>query len=121
MNDFQDCHRRVIVLNDMLDLGDQSADLHFGIGAALASSSVDHVAVLGQFRDDVIDGFLSAGGSINRISGFQDLNLLSTMLDCLLSEGDLVLVKGSRATRMEQIPEILAQLASFNVRLQNAA
>ncbi|MEZ6121766.1 MAG: UDP-N-acetylmuramoyl-tripeptide--D-alanyl-D-alanine ligase [Planctomycetaceae bacterium] len=121
VDDYHNCHRRIVVLNDMLDLGDQSSDLHFGIGAALAASTVDHVAVLGEFSNDVIDGFLAAGGSINRISGFRDLHLMASMLDCLLSPGDLVLIKGSRATRMEQVAGLLANLAAAETSLRTAA
>ena len=65
----------------------------------------------GQFGADLVEGFLSAGGGINRISTFSDLSLLSAMLDCLLSPDDLILVKGSRATRMERVLDVLKSLA----------
>ena len=110
--EYQDCRHRVLVLNDMLDLGNQASDLHYGIGALLATSRIDHVAVLGQFSHDVVDGFLSSGGSLNRISRFDDLNLLITVLDCLLGDDDLVVVKGSRDTRMERVVEQLRTLCS---------
>lgn len=120
--EFQDCHHRVLILNDMLDLGDQAPDLHYGMGAALASSKVDHVAVLGDFGEDVVEGFLAAGGIQNRISIFADLTMLSAMLDCLLSPDDLVVVKGSRATKMERAIDVLKMLASGETNsLQRAA
>ena len=110
--DFSDCRHRVLVMNDMLDLGDQSADLHYGIGAALAASKIDHVAVLGEYSCDVVEGFLAAGGHENRISQFADLSTLSAMLDCLLSCDDLVVIKGSRATKMERLIDVLTTLAA---------
>ncbi len=110
--DYQSCNRRVLVLNDMLDLGDQSADLHYGIGAALASSKIDHVAVMGDFAVDVVEGFMGASGSQNRISVFNDLTLLSAMLDCLLGPDDVVVIKGSRATQMERVVDELRTLAA---------
>jgi len=105
------CHHRVMVLNDMLDLGTQAADLHYGIGMALATSKIDHVCVLGQFSDDVVEGFLSANGSLNRISAFEQPETLEAMLDCLLTDTDLIVVKGSRATHMEDVLPMLQRLA----------
>jgi UDP-N-acetylmuramoyl-tripeptide--D-alanyl-D-alanine ligase len=119
--DFQHCRHRVLVLNDMLDLGDQAADLHYGMGAALAASTLDHIAVTGNFAGDVVDGFLASGGALNRISCFASLTTLTAMLDCLLCDNDLVLVKGSRATRMEQVVESLRQLALTDVAERRAA
>lgn len=50
------------------------------------------------------------------------MNLLTTMLDCLLSDNDLVLVKGSRSTAMERVIEHLQQTAcTQNSSLQKAA
>lgn len=112
VEDFQDCRHRVLVLNDMLDLGEQAADLHYGMGAALATSKIDHVAVLGEFAADLVDGFLAAGGHVNRISAFSDITTLTAMLDCLLSSDDVVLVKGSRATKMERVLASLESVAA---------
>jgi UDP-N-acetylmuramoyl-tripeptide--D-alanyl-D-alanine ligase len=119
--EFTQCHHRVLVLNDMLDLGEQAADLHYGMGAALAASKLNHIAVTGDFAGDVVDGFLACGGALNRISCFASLALLTAMLDCLLCDNDLVLVKGSRATRMEQVVESLRRLASTDVAERQAA
>lgn len=109
--DFSDCQHRVLVLNDMLDLGDQAGDQHYGIGAALASSRIDHVALMGEFAIDVTEGFLAAGGHANRISQFTDISTLTAMLDCLLSDDDVVVVKGSRGTKMERVLDVLRTLA----------
>lgn len=109
--DFDANRHRLLVLGDMLDLGEQAQDLHFGIGAAIAPRNIDHVLVTGEFGNDVVDGFLSAGGSLNRISVFRDQMHLASMLDCLASDGDVILVKGSRATSMERIVQQLYQLS----------
>lgn len=105
--DWSDCHHRILILNDMLDLGQQAADLHYGIGSAIAASNIDHVLLCGDFADDVADGFLQSGGRLNRVSVFSDLNTLEALLDCFISDDDVVLVKGSRATRMERVVERL--------------
>lgn len=110
--DFSDCQHRVLVLNDMLDLGDHAADQHYGIGAALAGSRIDHIAVMGEFASDLVEGFLTAGGHANRISQFSDMSTLASMLDCLLSPDDVVVIKGSRETKMERVLDVLQTLAA---------
>lgn len=119
--EFDNCHRRVIVLNDMLDLGDQSSMLHYGVGAALAASSIDHVMVAGEFAADVVEGFLTSGGHIGRISQFADLSMLSTVLDVVLGIDDAVLIKGSRATQMEHVVQFLHDAVTDEQRLPQAA
>ncbi len=95
--------RRLLVLGDMLDLGDQAEEFHYSVGASLAGSSIDHVLSFGRHAADIADGFLEAAGSLNRISVFADFATLLLMLDCLLSPGDVVLVKGSRGMQMERV------------------
>ena len=119
--EFDNCNRRVIVLSDMLDLGDQSPMLHYGVGAALAASSIDHVLVTGEFAADVVEGFITSGGYVGRISQFGDSTTLCTMLDIILGEGDAVLVKGSRATRMEHVVQFLQDVVENEQRLPQAA
>lgn len=108
------CHHRVAVVGDMLDLGEQSQDLHYGMGATLAAANIDHVAVLGNFAGDLADGYLDAGGSLNRLSVFSDMNLMVSMLECLLSTDDAVLVKGSRGMQMERVISHLNSLCSHD-------
>ncbi|MEQ9406854.1 MAG: UDP-N-acetylmuramoyl-tripeptide--D-alanyl-D-alanine ligase [Fuerstiella sp.] len=112
VEEFRDCRHRILVLGDMLDLGEQAADLHYSIGASLAASQVHHIALIGEFADDVVEGFLASAGGVNRISRFSDMTTLTTMLGCLLSDNDVVLVKGSRSTAMERVVEHLRGLAT---------
>jgi UDP-N-acetylmuramoyl-tripeptide--D-alanyl-D-alanine ligase len=95
--------RKYLVLGDMLELGEQAHAMHFEIGRQLAGAGLCHVLSYGQFADVVVSGALSAGLSPNRISSFHDLATAEMMLDCLLTPGALVWVKGSRSTRMERI------------------
>lgn len=103
MEEFTDCTNRIVVLGDMLDLGEQSSVLHYGIGAALAKSRVSHVLVTGQFAEDVVEGFLASGGVLSRVSLFSSVGHLNSMLSIIAADGDAILVKGSRATQMERV------------------
>jgi UDP-N-acetylmuramoyl-tripeptide--D-alanyl-D-alanine ligase len=97
------------VLGDMLELGQDSAAAHFEIGRQLASSKVDHTLVYGQFAESVVEGARSTGVTLNLISVFHDLATLQVMLDCIMTPGDVVLVKGSRGMHMEHVVQWLQQ------------
>ena len=107
LTDFVSARRRILVLGDMLELGEQAAAFHREIGRALRESRIDHAIIFGAFADEVASGAMSAGVSSNRLSVFRDMTTLNFMLDCLLTPGDAVLVKGSRSMHMERVVESL--------------
>ena len=107
LDDWTQARHRLLVLGDMLELGTETEKAHYDIGRALMTSSVDHTLVFGQYAESVVAGAQSTGSSINRISLFHDLNMLQTMLDWLLTSGDVVVVKGSRSMQMERVVEWL--------------
>ncbi|MCH2209937.1 MAG: UDP-N-acetylmuramoyl-tripeptide--D-alanyl-D-alanine ligase [Fuerstiella sp.] len=110
---------KTFVLGDMLDLGEQTAELHFAIGVVLSQTQINHAVAYGKYARDVADGFLSAGGSLSRISVFDSEAVLLSILDCLVDHGDVLLVKGSRGMAMERIVEGIRELSADS--LQHAA
>ena len=101
--DWPDARHRILVLGDMLELGTETDRLHFDIGRAMAGSSIDHAVIYGRYADAVIRGARSTGRSSCGFSSFHDLHTLQAMLDCILTAGDVILIKGSRGMRMERI------------------
>lgn len=116
MADWKSARHRILVLGDMLELGDEATKAHYEIGQALQSSAVDHTLVFGQFCEAVAAGANFRGVPMNRVSVFRDFTVLRTMLDCLLSPGDVVAVKGSRGMQMERIVEWLQEQRGPAVR-----
>lgn len=110
--DWPNSRHRILVLGDMLELGQGSAAAHFEIGRQLASSRVDHTLVYGQFAESVVEGARSTGVTLNHISVFHDRATLQVMLDCIMTPGDVVLVKGSRGMQMEHVVQWLQQQAT---------
>ncbi len=109
LSDWSHARHRLLVLGDMLELGAESEKAHYEIGRSLMDSAVDHALVFGQYAEHVIAGAQSTGASLNRISLFHDLSMLQTMLDCLLTPGDVVVVKGSRSMHMERVVDWLIE------------
>jgi UDP-N-acetylmuramoyl-tripeptide--D-alanyl-D-alanine ligase len=91
--------RAIAVLGDMLELGEMSTGEHSGLGEYLAASGVDYVIALGIFGRAVLEG---AG---NKTNGFyaESHEEAARIVREIAGPGDLVLVKGSRGMRMEEV------------------
>lgn len=94
--------RTIAVLGDMLELGNQSADLHRRIGRAVVESRIDRLYATGQFATDLADGAREAGMADKQIT-CDGKQAITDRLIASLEGGDLVLVKGSRGMAMETV------------------
>ena len=68
-----------------------------------ASMGVDRLYLVGQFAKDLADGAVAGGLKPKAIVVCPDVDRLSSLLEEELKTGDVLLVKGSRATRMERV------------------
>ncbi|GAB4175364.1 MAG: UDP-N-acetylmuramoyl-tripeptide--D-alanyl-D-alanine ligase [Geothermobacteraceae bacterium] len=101
--------RRIAVLGDMLELGDESSRLHREVGAR-AARHCDLLLLLGQMAESMAEGARQAGLASRRIRIATNHEEAAACLGRVLREGDRVLVKGSRGMRMERIADVLAGL-----------
>ena len=102
--------KRWLVLGDMLELGQQSKDLHSEMGVICGKAGVDGLITLGTESVE-----LNRQASVQRkappvISHFIDAAKLAGYLNEYLQPGDAVLIKGSRGMRMEKVLEELEHL-----------
>lgn len=88
-----------IVLADMLELGRTSKKEHFEIGKAIKKMGFDTLYTFGK---DSFNTYKGAKGIANNFY-FEDKATLSELLLHTVKKDDLVLVKGSRSMRMEEI------------------
>ena len=88
--------RAIAVIGDMLELGEGSEYEHQGIGKYLSSSGVDDLIVYGRFSQQTLQG----AGNGTQVSTHDEA---AKLLVELAKPGDLVLVKGSRGSRMENV------------------
>jgi len=100
--------RSVAVLGDMGELGELADQAHHEAGRLAASLGTDFLFALGQRSEQVAEGARDAGMSADRISCGTDHQEVSRAIAKLLGPRDWVLVKGSRAMRMERVVEALA-------------
>lgn len=97
--------KRIAVLGDMLELGDESAALHRGIGTLAAERGVDALFAYGAHAYDIIAGARDAG--ISQAEAFDSHEAIADALVFSAVPGDSILLKGSRGMRMERVAEYL--------------
>jgi len=100
--------RRVAMLGEMKELGEAARDLHERCGHTAAESGVDLlIAVGGPAVDGLAAGAISGGMPGSRIWRFEDSRAAAARVSGLIQRGDVVLVKGSRSTRMDILADAL--------------
>lgn len=100
--------RRVAFLGEMLELGEQSAGLHRETGRkAVEAGASLVVAVGGDPARALFEGALAAGLDESGARYFETSDAAAAEARALVRPGDLVVVKGSRGTRMERIVDRL--------------
>ena len=104
--------RRIAVLGEMRELGDDARTWHADCGRAAARAGVDLlVAIGGPAADGFVDGAREGGLDSQRIMRFADSASAADPVAALLQSGDLVLVKGSRGTRTDIVADRLKAVA----------
>jgi len=91
--------KTVAVLGDMLELGEGSDREHYELGKYVSNEGVDHLISFGTFSSKTLEGYGKAQNGLPAQTHQQAAKLLME----LVNPGDLVLVKGSRGSRMEQV------------------
>ncbi|MHB1158164.1 MAG: UDP-N-acetylmuramoyl-tripeptide--D-alanyl-D-alanine ligase [Phycisphaerales bacterium] len=103
------CARRVAVLGDMGELGEQSPSLHRQLGRQLAESSIDFAILIGP-------NMLYAAETLTKVWPPARVHIITSWTDqtpdqvaALLLPNDLVLLKASRYMGLERIVPAIEQ------------
>jgi UDP-N-acetylmuramoyl-tripeptide--D-alanyl-D-alanine ligase len=94
--------KRIAVLGDMKELGDKTAYYHGELGRFLKESNVDKVILIGEEVKAVLKEMNNGRAKL-----FEDKGSLIEYVKHQIAGGDVVLIKGSRAAKMEEIVEAL--------------
>ena len=97
--------RRIAVLSSMAELGDGAAAMHERVGAAAAGAGLDALLVGGEHAGDLARGARDAGLAADRLVNFERNSDAVRWLRDHARSGDVVLLKGSRMYRLEEIVE----------------
>ncbi len=97
--------RAIAVLGDMLELGESAEAAHRDVGTLAARVGVARLYGFGPLSRHTVAAARAAG--LHEASAIEDLETLVGEIQRDLQPGDRILIKGSRAMRMERIVERL--------------
>ena len=95
--------KRICVLADMLELGKMAQKLHKTVGEYISDSKADYLCCFGENAVYYIDGAVKKGFDENKCKHFDSREELAEYLKTLVSQGDTVLLKGSRGMKLEEV------------------
>ena len=101
--------KRIAVLGEMRELGAESERGHREVGEAAATLGVDQLITIGDAAELIAEGARTAG--LDKVSSARSTAEAAKLLGEIAEPGDLVLIKGSRAARTE---EVIEQFGSQN-------
>jgi UDP-N-acetylmuramoyl-tripeptide--D-alanyl-D-alanine ligase len=99
--------KRIAVLGEMLELGEESENGHREVGEAAAALRVDHLIAIGNVASAIADAAERAG--LEKSVAVGSTAEAAELLGEIAAPGDLVLIKGSRAARTELVIEEFAK------------
>ncbi|MCQ4022287.1 MULTISPECIES: UDP-N-acetylmuramoyl-tripeptide--D-alanyl-D-alanine ligase [unclassified Ruminococcus] len=93
--------RRVCILGDMKELGENELELHKKVGKYAKEKGVELLAAVGPLAEKIKDGFGEGALWYNTVEE------LVESLDGIIKDGDSILVKASRAMKLERVVDAL--------------
>lgn len=91
--------RRIAVLGDMQELGEDSRELHSKLAPHILATTGDHVYLIGEEMSVVQDAITAFVSSMH----FSDSNSLAGLLRDSLKNGDILLVKSAHSTGLHNL------------------
>jgi len=107
LKDFPCSGRRVAVLGDMAELGAHSAQAHAEVGRRAAELKVDQLFTVGKMAG--VMGAAARAAGLMRVIELGEVETVANAVKHFVRTGDVVLVKASRATRIERVSEVLCR------------
>lgn len=98
--------KKTAILGDMFELGSQSAAQHTGVGLFIRNLRIDTLIAIGKDAKHIAEG--AAGGNA-QVAYYAEKEEFFREMNKYIGDGDMVLVKGSRGMKMEQVVEKLLE------------
>lgn len=97
--------RRVLILGDMLELGERSEKFHRELGQFLSKQKFSLAIVIGVWSSSVLNAAKLEGVEDEKIWNFRNVDEAAKELKELIKSGDVIYVKGSRGVGLDKLIE----------------
>ena len=102
-------HRKVAVLGDMLELGEYAQQSHIAVGELACDYDLGCLVAVGPHAEFVAKGAIEKGFNSSEIYVFYDNNSAKAHIMEILKPNDVILFKGSRGMRLEEIADFVKE------------
>ncbi|MGI6648040.1 MAG: UDP-N-acetylmuramoyl-tripeptide--D-alanyl-D-alanine ligase [Bacillota bacterium] len=99
--------RTIAIMGDMYELGDYTEEGHRRVGEDAAHLGISLLITVGQLAEGIARGALGAGMSLDQVVTVLDKKEAVNYVREYRKPGDVILVKGSRGMKMEEIVKAL--------------
>ncbi len=103
-------HRLVFICGDMAELGDKTELFHTKLGQYAAQAKINVLLAVGKFAKIVTEAAKRQAVRNLQTKCFADTVSACNNLEKFVKDSDIILVKGSRASKLETVTDRLKQL-----------
>jgi len=107
LSNYKAAGRRIIVVGDMYELGTDSERYHRELGREIAQSNIDVLYAVGPQAAWTAQAALQAGMGRADVQKSITSKRLARLIKSMLRDEDVILVKGSRAMKLELVVQAL--------------
>lgn len=97
--------RKILLLGDILELGEFSKDIHSKIGKFISNLNIDGVILVGNEVNYIKEVLKQENFDINNIYSFENEKDTYNFLNNYLKQNDIILIKGSHSMNLINIVE----------------
>lgn len=104
--------RKVLIVGDMRELGRQTGRCHQALGRQAGRCTAQLIIAVGAYARVVADSAVAIASTTKRIYSYPSLESAAEKIPQLVQPGDIVLLKASRAMRLERLLDPLGQVGA---------
>jgi UDP-N-acetylmuramoyl-tripeptide--D-alanyl-D-alanine ligase len=102
--------RKILLIGDILELGDYTEEIHRKIGKYIINKNIDIIILVGENIKYIYDELIKNNYNVDNIYVFNNEEDTHLFLKSLLRKNDIILIKGSHAMNLINIVEYLKNL-----------